>query len=249
MAWSASFLLWAPLVQSFGCFERPGPGTVPGWAQPWWRGTYVIKPFSPGCHLHRTEATGSCTNAQGPHLLWLELWRPQCRVPSWTRKLTCGPSSGPVPRLPAASHCLFLEFRSPPAATHSLQRPLALSQVAPYLFGVLPTQGPRPLLRNSAPSRITVDRAAWPQVKEVCPPWEKPDRALAFIFLCDLQQVTQPLWAPERWERRAQRAFELCSRFASFSRPVPTLTARQPSGSTCGRGHCGVGTRPELSPP
>ena len=63
------------------------------------------------------------------------------------------------------------------------------------------------------------------------------------------QFTRKVLFVPQSPTRRAQRAFELCSRFASFSRPVPTLTARQPSGSTCGRGHCGVGTRPELSPP
>lgn len=55
------------------------------------------------------------------------------------------------------------------------------------------------------PSWVTVCGAAWLQVKGFCPPCEGPPWALAFIFLCDLQQVTQHLWAPGGEKRRTQR--------------------------------------------
>lgn len=74
---------------------------------------------------------------------------------------------------------------------------------------------PRP-----APSWVTVRGAAWLQVKGFCSPCEGPPWALAFIFLCDLQQVTQHLWAPGR-EKRTQRI--RASSSGTAQGPVGTL--------------------------
>lgn len=74
---------------------------------------------------------------------------------------------------------------------------------------------PRP-----APSWVTVRGAAWLQVKGFCSPCEGPPWALAFIFLCDLQQVTQHLCAPGG-EKRTQRI--RASSSGTAQGPVGTL--------------------------
>lgn len=94
-----------------------------------------------------------------------------------------------------------------------------------------------PLLDHCGRSRVAVGEGVLPSLGEAL-------LGSVFIFLCDPQQVTQPLWAPGR-ERRAQRFEAIGS-----SQPVSSLTAREPTGSSCWRGGWWVGwegRRPQLS--